>query len=76
MEIKKIKYPLLIDKKMIGDGNPCYITFEIGPTHEGLESAKRLIKFASEAGADAVKFQIFNPDRLISNRKQLFSCQL
>ena len=73
MEIKKIRYPLLIDKKMIGDGNPCYITFEIGPTHEGLESAKRLIKFASEAGADAVKFQIFNPDRLISNRKQLFS---
>ena len=73
MEIKKIRYPLLIDKKMIGDGNPCYITFEIGPTHEGLESAKRLIKFASEAGADAVKFQIFNPDRLISDRKQLFS---
>jgi N,N'-diacetyllegionaminate synthase len=62
-----------IDNKQIGDGQPCYITFEIGPTHNGVESAKRLIKFASEAGADAVKFQIFDPDRLVADKKQLFS---
>ena len=45
-----------INNKNIGDNFPCYITFEIGPTHKGLESAKKLIKHASDAGADAVKF--------------------
>ena len=62
-----------IGSKKIGDGFPCYITFEIGPTHDGLASAKRLIKAASKSGADAVKFQMFDPDRLISNKKQMFS---
>ncbi len=62
-----------IDDKIIGDDNVCYITFEIGPTHDGIESAKRLIKHASEAGADAVKFHIFDPDRLVSDKKQMFS---
>ena len=32
-----------INQTNIGDGYPCYITFEIGPTHEGLTSAKRLL---------------------------------
>lgn len=62
-----------IGNRQIGDGAPCYITFEIGPTHNGLESAKRLIKYASDAGADAVKFQIFDPDRLVADKEQLFS---
>jgi len=59
--------------KMIGDGHPCFITFELGPTHSGLESAKRLIQHAANAGADAVKVQIFDPDRLVADKKQLFS---
>jgi len=62
-----------IDKKNIGDHYPTYITFELEPTHQGLDSAKRLISFASEAGADAVKFQIFDPDRLVADKKQIFS---
>jgi sialic acid synthase SpsE len=45
------------------------ITFEAGPTHTGLESAKRLITCAAEAGANAIKFQILDPDRLISDKK-------
>lgn len=60
------------DRK-VGDGAPCFITFEAGPTHSGLKSAKRLINHAAEAGADAVKFQIFDPDRLVSDRTQLFT---
>ena len=44
-----------------------------GPTHDGLESAKALVTMAAEAGADAVKFQIFDPDRLVADRKQMFS---
>ncbi|MEJ2452195.1 MAG: N-acetylneuraminate synthase family protein [Gammaproteobacteria bacterium] len=62
-----------IDDRLIGDGAPCYVTFEIGPTHNGIQSAKRLIKHAADAGADAVKFQIFDPDRLVADKQQLFS---
>jgi N,N'-diacetyllegionaminate synthase len=28
---------------------------------------------ATEAGADAIKFQILDPDRLVADKKQLFS---
>ncbi len=62
-----------IGDRLIGDGQPCYITFEIGPTHSGLESAKRLVRHAAEAGGDAVKFQILDPNRLVADKKQLFS---
>lgn len=59
--------------KEIGDGNPCFITYEAGPTFEGLENAKQLVSLAAEAGADAVKFQIFDPDLLVADKKQLFT---
>jgi sialic acid synthase SpsE len=59
--------------KPVGDGAPCFITFELGPTHNGVASAKRLIKHAADAGADAVKVQIMDPDRLVSDRTQPFS---
>ena len=62
-----------IGNRPVGDGYPCYITFEIGPTHNGIDSAKRLVKHAASAGADAVKFQIFDPDRLVSDKRQMFS---
>lgn len=61
-----------INNREIGDNQPCFITFEAGPTHDGLESAKRLVKLAAEAGADAVKFQTFDPDRLVADRKMPF----
>jgi N,N'-diacetyllegionaminate synthase len=57
----------------IGDGNPCFITFEAGPTHDGLDAAKRLADLAAEAGADAIKFQIVDADRLVADRTQPFS---
>lgn len=59
--------------RMVGDGYPCFVTFELGPTHNGLESAKRLVKHAAQAGADAVKVQILDPDRLVADKQQLFS---
>jgi sialic acid synthase SpsE len=65
-----------IRDRSVGDGSPCYITFEAGPTHSGLESAKELVRLAGEAGADAVKFQIFNPERLIADKAQLFSYEV
>ena len=57
----------------IGDGSPCFIVYEAGPTHSGLESAKDLVRLAAASGADAVKFQIFDPDRLVADRRQLFT---
>ena len=62
-----------IGERRIGDGFPCYITFEAGPTHDGLETALKLVRQAAEAGADAVKFQLFDLDRLVPDRKQPFT---
>lgn len=62
-----------IGNRKIGDEHPCFITFEAGATHSGVEYAKQLVKLASQAGADAVKFQIFDVDRLVSDKQQLFS---
>lgn len=64
---------ITIGDRRVGDGAPCFITFEAGPTHHGVESAKRLVTLASEAGADAVKFQMSDPDRLIADRSVTFS---
>ena len=63
------------DKK-IGEGHPCFIVMEAGPTHNGLEMAKRLVKEAADAGADAVKFQILDPERLVADKTQPFSFEI
>lgn len=56
-----------IDGRLIGDGFPCYLIAEIGSNFDGnLERAKKLIDLAKEAGADAVKFQCFKTDKIIS----------
>jgi N,N'-diacetyllegionaminate synthase len=62
-----------IGDRQVGEGAPCFISYEAGPTHSGLASAKELVRHASEAGADAVKFQIVEPDRLVADRKLPFS---
>lgn len=58
--------------RTVGDGAPCFITFEAGPTHDGVETASALVKLAAEAGADAVKFQVVDPDRICADRTALF----
>jgi len=60
-------------KRRVGDGQPCFITYEAGPTHSGLESALRLADLTAKAGADAIKFQVIDPDRLVADRKQPFT---
>lgn len=57
----------------VGDGLPVYIVFEAGPTHTGLASAKELAEHAKAAGADAIKFQITDHNRLIQDRELMFS---
>lgn len=65
-----------IRERLLGDASPCYIVFEAGPTHTGFQSAKELVKLAATSGADAIKFQILDPDRLIADRSQLFSYEI
>lgn len=62
-----------IGNKLVGDGHPTFITFEAGPTHQGLESAKELVRLAAEAGGDAIKFQIFDPDVLVADKELLYT---
>ncbi|HZT52548.1 MAG TPA: N-acetylneuraminate synthase [Stellaceae bacterium] len=53
--------------RAIGDGAPCFVIAEAGVNHNGrVELALKLIDVAAEAGADAVKFQTFRPERLAS----------
>lgn len=59
--------------RRIGESEPVYITIEAGPTHSGLDSAKRLASCVAASGADAIKFQVVDPDRLVADRKMLFS---
>jgi N,N'-diacetyllegionaminate synthase len=60
----------------IGNNHNTFVTFEIGPTHNGVESAKRLIRHSAEAGANAVKFQIFDPEKIVADKRQLFEYEI
>lgn len=56
-----------IDGVAIGSDEPAYFIAEAGVNHNGdLEVAKNLIDVALEAKADAVKFQTFSADRLVT----------
>lgn len=57
--------PLAIGGRLVGTGQPCYIIAEAGVNHNGdMELGVQLIDAAADAGADAVKFQTFQADRL------------
>ena len=63
-----------IRNKLIGEGESCFIIAEAGSNHNGrLEQAKKMIDAAVEAGADAVKFQIFKAQNLYSKYTPEFS---
>ena len=56
-----------IGPRRIGEGEPCFVIAEAGVNHNGdLALARQLIDAAAEAAADAIKFQTFRADRLVS----------
>ena len=59
--------PVRIGNRLVGPGQPCFTIAEAGVNHNGdIELAKRLIDAAAEASADAVKFQSFVTEELIT----------
>ena len=56
-----------IGTRPVGPGNPCFIIAEAGVNHNGNPAlAHRLIDVAAEAAVDAVKFQTFIPEKVVS----------
>jgi sialic acid synthase SpsE len=56
-------------RSVIGDGLKPYIIAEIGTNHNrSLEMAKVLLRGVADAGCDCAKFQIYEPDEIVSAR--------
>jgi len=56
-----------IENRKIGGENPCLIIAEAGVNHNGdTDLAKQLIDAAADAGADAVKFQAYQTENLVT----------
>ena len=63
--------PVKIEDFIIGLGSPCFIIAEAGVNHNGdMKLAHKLIGAAAEAGADAVKFQHFVTEDLVTPEAQ------
>ncbi len=68
--MKKIK---INPDRNIGKNEPCFVIVEAGSNHNRSKSlAKKLISSAAEAGADAIKFQLFEGEKHYSRRTPRF----
>jgi N,N'-diacetyllegionaminate synthase len=53
--------------RRVGPGRPCFVIAEAGVNHNGdLDLAREMVGVAARAGADAVKFQTFSAERLVT----------
>ncbi|MEE9399519.1 MAG: N-acetylneuraminate synthase [Dehalococcoidales bacterium] len=56
-----------IGDRLVGEGEPCLIIAEVGVNHNGdVTLARKLIDVAKDTGADAVKFQTFDAEALVT----------
>ncbi len=57
-----------IGSHVLGENHPTYFIADIAANHDGsLERARELIRLASQAGADAAKFQNFRAPKIVSD---------
>ncbi|HEY4514264.1 MAG TPA: N-acetylneuraminate synthase family protein [Candidatus Paceibacterota bacterium] len=62
-----------IGSKYIGINEPTYVVAEAGVNHNNsLKRAKELIVKAAKAGADAIKFQTYKAERLVTKKAPRF----
>ncbi len=58
---------IIIGNKKLGCGEPCFVIAEAGVNHNGnLDMGLKLVDVAADAGADAVKFQTFKTEQLVT----------
>ena len=63
-----------IEKKIISQTSEPYIIAEAGINHQGsLSRALKMIDVAKSCGVDAIKFQTFNADQFIADKKIIYS---
>ncbi len=67
--------PVKIGSQLIGPNQPCCIVYEAGATHTGFESAMELTRRVFISGANAIKFQMLDPDRLMADKTVQFNYQ-
>lgn len=66
-----------LGERRLGAGQPVFVIAEAGVNHNGdVDLAHQLIDAAAEAGADAVKFQTFAADRLVTRTAPKAAYQL
>ena len=69
--------PVRIGNYTVSPGHPCFIIAEGGVNHNGdVGLAERMIVAAAQAGVDAVKFQTFRAEKLVSTDAPKASYQL
>lgn len=57
-----------IGTTLVGEKQPCFLIAEAGVNHNGhLSTAKKLVDVAVSAGADAVKFQTFKAEGVVTD---------
>jgi N-acetylneuraminate synthase/N,N'-diacetyllegionaminate synthase len=65
--VKAGDHGFMVGERRIGRGTPIFIVAEAGVNHNGDPAlARRLVDAAAECGADAVKFQTFTVDSLLT----------
>ena len=65
--MEKMFRTVKIGNKLIGNTSPCFIIAEAGVNHNGnISLAKKLIDAAKDADVDAVKFQTFFTENLVT----------
>ncbi|MDX4026205.1 N-acetylneuraminate synthase family protein [Aliarcobacter skirrowii] len=61
-----------IEDRIISNDSPTFIVAEVGANHNGdLELAKKSIDAAVECGVDAVKFQTYTTEELLSHKEAI-----